>query len=589
MNWRNFFAELKRRHVYRVAVVYAVVAWLLTQIATQVFPFFEIPNWGVRLVVLTIVIGFPIALILAWAFELTPEGIKRAEDVDLTQGAAGRNGHKWIWIAATAAILAAGLFVGGIFNLFHAKQKAAATPANDKSIAVLPLVNESGDSAQEFFSDGLSEELINVLGQNHELRVMGRNSSFHFKGKADDSRAIGHALGVANLLEGSVRKEGDHVRISVALVDAADGSQRWSHIYDRDLNDIFATQEEIAKSVGDQLRVTLLGTATISLARPSNGNLAAYNAYLKGQYLYEQYNFDSAKKALPFLKEATRLDPHYAEAYALKARAWYLIGIIRGSEGKEALENARLAARTALSLKPNLAMAHAALGSTYIYADWNLKAAEDELSLVRDKDSIVLKNLSTIRSIQWRAEEAIALNKEAISLDPVHAILYGDLAGKLMSLGQLDQAKVAARKAVELQPAAPTGHSTLAAIAILQKQPDVAVREAELAPPGVIHDVAVTLAQQTRRHQPEADAAVKVLIDQHAVDDPLGIALVYAYRGEGDKVFEWLDRAYELHEPRLIGNLTNPFLERYRSDPRFAALCNKMGLPIPPMTLSSVF
>src|SRR3984893_12085374 len=449
MNWRNFFAELKRRHVYRVAVVYAVVAWLLIQIATQVVPFFEIPNWGVRLVVLAIVTGFPVALILAWAFELTPEGIKRAEDVDLIQDAAGRSGHKWIWIAATVAILAAGLFVGGIFNLFHAKQKAAATSANDKSIAVLPLMNESRDSAQEFFSDGLSEELINVLGQNHELRVMGRNSSFHFKGKTDDSRAIGKALGVANLLEGSVRKEGDHVRISVALVDAADGSQRWSHIYDRDLNDIFATQEEIAKSVGDQLRVKLLGTATISLARPSNGNLAAYNAYLKGQYLYEQYNFDSAKKALPFLKKATRLYPHYAKAYPYKARAWYMIGIIRGAEGKEALENARLAARTALSLKPNLAVAHAALGSTYIYADWNLKAAEDELSLVRDKDSIVLKNLSTIRSIQWRPEEAIALNKEAISLDPVHAILYGDLAGKLMSLGQLDQAKVAARKAVE--------------------------------------------------------------------------------------------------------------------------------------------
>jgi tetratricopeptide (TPR) repeat protein len=226
-------------------------------------------------------------------------------------------------------------------------------------------------------------------------------------------------------------------------------------------------------------------------------------------------------------------------------------------------------------------MAHAALGFIYIYADWNLKAAEDELSLVRDKDSIVLRDLSIIRSIQWRPEEAIALNKEAISLDPVHAVLYGNLAGKFMSLGQLDQAKVAARKAVELQPTAATAHSTLAVIAILEKQPDVAMREAELEPHGVIHDVAVTLAQQTRRDQPEADAAVNMLIARHAADDPLGIAIVYACRGEADKVFEWLDRAYELHEPRLIGNLTNPFLERYESDPRFAALCNKMGLSVP--------
>ena len=195
MNWSNFFAELKRRNVYKVAVVYAVVAWLLTQIATQVFPFFEIPDWGTRLVVLGIVIGFPIALILAWAFELTPEGIKRAEDVALTNDGAGPTPHRWIWITATAAILAAGLFVVGIFDLFHAKRHAASS-AKDKSIAVLPLVNDSGDPAQEYFSDGLSEELICGLGQIHELRVMGRNSSFHFKGKSDDSRAIGQALGV---------------------------------------------------------------------------------------------------------------------------------------------------------------------------------------------------------------------------------------------------------------------------------------------------------------------------------------------------------------------------------------------------------
>lgn len=581
MNWGNFFGELKRRHVYRVAVVYAVVAWLLIQIATQVFPFFEIPDWGIRLVVLAIVIGFPVALLLAWAFELTPEGIKRAEDVDLTKYGAGRRRRTWIWITATAAILAAGLFVGGIFNLFYAKPNATATPADDKSIAVLPLVNESGDPAQEYFSDGLSEELINGLGQIHELRVMGRNSSFHFKGKTDDSRAIGHALGVANLLEGSIRKDGDHVRISVELVDAADGSQRWSQTYDRDPKDIFATQEEIAKSVGDQLRLALLGTEAMSLAHPSNGNLEAYNAYLRGQYLYEQFNLDSATKALSFLKEATHLDPRYAEAYALKARAWELIGIIREAEGKEAFENARRAATTALSIKPNLAMAHAALGYIYIFADWNLKAAEDELSLVHDKDSVVLRELSIIRNIQWRAEEAVALNKEAISLDPVHAVLYSDLASSLISVGQLDQAKVAARKAVELQPPAVTAHSTLAVIAILQKQPDLATREAELAPHGVIHDVAVTLAQQARGDQPEANAAVKVLIEQHAADDPLGIAVVYASRGEADKLFEWLDRAYALHEPRLIGNLRNPFLERYRSDPRFAALCNKMSLPRP--------
>ena len=270
MNERNFFAELKRRNVYKVAVAYAVVAWLLMQVASQIFPFFEIPNWVVRLVVLLLVIGFPIALIIAWAFEVTSEGIKRTEAAD----AAGQRsrGVAWIYVVLIGAALSVGLFFVGRYTAGHAtarlaaeevqrdKQSEVATAGPDKSIAVLPLVNESGDPKDEYFSDGLSEELIAALAQISGLKVIGRSSSFRFKDRKEEPRTIGEKLGVSTLLDGTVRKQGDRVRIVAELVNAADGIQLWTRTFDRELKDIFAVQEEIAKAVAESLKVTLLGS-----------------------------------------------------------------------------------------------------------------------------------------------------------------------------------------------------------------------------------------------------------------------------------------------------------------------------------------
>src|ERR1700730_854238 len=274
MNPNQFFGELRRRHVYKVAVAYAVVGWLLIQVATQVFPFLEIPNWAIRLIILAIAIGFPVALIIAWAFELTPEGIRRTEDAD----AAGQRSRGGIWMALVviAAALALGLFFLGRYTSGNATPRIseATTGLNpQKSIAVLPLVNTSGDSSNEYFSDGLSEELIAVLAKIPELKVIGRSSSFFFKGKSSDSTAIGQKLGVANLIEGSVRKQGDRVRIVAELISAADGRSLWSDTYDRELKDVFAVQAEIAKSVAEQMKVKLLGERQQSDAAPSNQNL----------------------------------------------------------------------------------------------------------------------------------------------------------------------------------------------------------------------------------------------------------------------------------------------------------------------------
>src|SRR6266481_6100089 len=250
MNPNQFFGELRRRNVYKVAVAYAVVAWLLMQIASQIFPFFEIPNWVVRLVVLALILGFPIALIIAWAFEATPEGIKRTEAAD----AAGQQsrGGAWIYVVLIGAALSVGLFFIGRYTAGRVtplhNERATASNAQ-KSIAVLPLLNESGDPNDEYFSDGLSEELIAALSQIKELKVIGRSSSFRFKDKKEEPKTIGEKLGVSTLLEGTVRKQGDRVRIVAELINAADGSELWSRTFDRELKDIFAVQAEIAGAV----------------------------------------------------------------------------------------------------------------------------------------------------------------------------------------------------------------------------------------------------------------------------------------------------------------------------------------------------
>src|SRR5215831_6373401 len=280
MNPHSLFAELKRRHVYRVAIAYCVVAWLLVQIATQVFPFFEIPTWIVRLVVLISALGFPVALMIAWAFEMTPEGLKRDDQVRPDDSVPRWSRRKFGAVVVTVAICAAGV---PLVHLIRTKpaflsRASAASALSEKSIAVLPLVNESGGADEEYFSDGLSEELIAALAQVKELKVIGRNSSFRFKGQKEQSSVIAEKLGVSTLLEGTVRKQGDRVRIVAELVNAADGSELWSRTFDRELQDIFAVQAEIANAVASSLELTFLNRGNGQYKNGPTKDVEAHNA-----------------------------------------------------------------------------------------------------------------------------------------------------------------------------------------------------------------------------------------------------------------------------------------------------------------------
>src|SRR6478672_9159645 len=486
MDVQKFFAELKRRNVYKVAVVYAVVAWLLIQAASILFPTFEAPGWVMKVFFAVVVAGFPIALILAWAFELTPEGLKRTEFADELPTKAPRS-RAWIYVVTLGGAISIGLFFLGRYTATSKQSGSVEVPA--KSIAVLPLVNTSGDPGNDYFSDGLSEELIAVLAKIPGLKIIGRSSSFLFKGKSDDSRAIGEKLGVTNLLEGSVRKQGDRVRIVAELINAADGRTLWSETYDRELKDVFAVQSEIATAVTEQLKIKLLGAPAKSDAAPSNNNLAAYNALQQGTFYFRLSTEEGTRKATEFYGEAIRLDPRYALAYAQLSAAWRQLAAtwLAGAEANEAYAKARNAAQTALSLAPNLAAGHEALGFVLVTPDLNFTAAEAEF---REAEKLAPADagpkfaLSFLFAVQGRLAEAENIMRQTLALDPLGVTRYLNLARILIAGGRYDDAEAALRKAIELQPAAARLHAYLTTLDLIRGNAAAALQDAQLEPKG---------------------------------------------------------------------------------------------------------
>jgi TolB-like protein len=585
MNPKIFFGELKRRNVYKVAVAYAVVGWLLIQVATQVFPFLEIPNWAIRFVIFVTALGFPVALIIAWAFELTPEGIKRTEDADTVRQQS--RGGAWIAVVVIAAALSVGLFFLGRYTAGRAttRQGETATEILEKSIAVLPLVNTSGDPSNEYFSDGLSEELIAVLAKIPELKVIGRSSSFFFKGKSNDSAAIGQKLGVANLIEGSVRKQGDRVRIVAELISAADGRSLWSETYDRQLKDVFAVQEEIAKAVAEQMKVRLLGEKTRSDAVPSNQNPAAHNAVLQSDFYFQQQTAESIQKAISFAQEAVRLDPNYALAYAKLSQAWRQYGASFATANTEkAYEEARLAAEKAASLAPDLVEVRKAIGWIWMTPALDFRAAEKEFrrALELSPGDAGAKNaLSYSLMAQGRFAEAEQTCREAILLDPLVTVLWYNLGRLAVAAGRYQDADESFRKGLEIQPHAARFHTYLSTLDILLKNPTAALQQAQLEPDAFWREYALTLIQQTQPDRSAADTALRNFSTTYASNGAYQIAVVHALRKEPDEMFRWLDNAYATHDSGLSQLVITPFVFEYHDDPRFVALCQKLGVQLP--------
>jgi TolB-like protein/tetratricopeptide (TPR) repeat protein len=483
---------------------------------------------------------------------------------------------------AVIAILAA----GAAYYFTSHRSRGAAIP--EKSIAILPMVNSTGDPANEYFSDGMSEEFISSLSRLHDLKVIGRTSSFQFKGKTDDSKTIGEKLGVFYLLEGSVGKSADHLRIVVALIKSGDGTSVWSETYDRELKDIFAVQSEIAGAVAKQLKVTL-GTngqaaQLTTAATPSNQNVEAYNALLQGNFYHDRGTAEDYRKAIGYYEEAIRLDPHYALAYAklsTAARSLANGGSVTTKEQQEAIAKARASAKSALGLDPNLPEAHSAQGIILGLTDFNPVAAQTEIRRALElapQDAAVSGNLALLLSGFGRLDEAVALNQRAIALDPLRNALFFNLALCLTGLGRYDEAEAALRKAIELQPQSAQNYTRLAMIQILRGNSGAAVELAKRETDPFWRTFALALAQFANGERAEADAALKKMIDENADDAGSQIAEVYALRKEPEKMFEWLERAWATHDTGVTDLLSDPFLRAYKDDPRFIALAQKIGV-----------
>jgi TolB-like protein len=486
----------------------------------------------------------------------------------------------------SAAIAAALLLALGYFGLERSNRSKPSIP-DAASIAVLPLANESGEASQQYFSDGISEDLITALSQFPGLKVIGRTSAFRFRESKEDSRSIGAKLGVAHLLEGSVRRAGEMVRVSAELIDTADGSTQWSERYDRPYKDLFALQDEITRAVAGALRAKLVPGehAEAQSERPPSGSLEAYNAMLQGRFYEARRTEADIRAAIEHYTDATRLDPHYAFAWSSISLAWNALGATFPDTVpmQPAFAEARRTAATALALAPGLAAAHLARGNVLNNADLDWRGAEEEFRRALElapNDGGAKFYLASQLATLGQVEQAVELTRQALATDPLVANSYYFLAGYLQALNRLDEAERAVRKAIELQPRAAAYHAVLAGIEVQRGDARAALTAAQQEPQQGWRYIALAFAHQIGGDHPTADAALQTLIEQRAEFAAYQIAEVYAFREDADNTFAWLDRAWSNRDSAIGFLLYDPFILRYQNDARFAAFCRKVGLPV---------
>jgi TolB-like protein len=467
MNNRNFSSELKRRNVYKVAVAYAIVGWLIVQVATQVFPFLEIPNWVVRLVIALVAIGFPVAVVIAWAFELTPEGIKRTEDVDPTVTARQPRKRTWVVVVIAGAALSVGLFLFGRYSAQTARQDAspartepaAASTISKKSIAVLPFENLSDDKDAAYFADGIQDEILTKLASIADLKVISRTSTAKYKSKPEDLKTVSQQLGVATVLEGSVQKARDKVRVNVQLIDARADSHLWAKTYDRNLADVFAIQSEVAQEIADSLQAKLSPTEASKVASAPANDTQAYDFFLKGEFeqriANSNFRPEAFDQAARWYKEAIARDPNFALAIAQLAicqlRRHWLTDPLTDAEVMEA---GRLA-KQAVTLAPDLTEAHVALGLFYYYGFRDYEPALTEFRRaieLQPNNALALSFVAFVHRRQDKWDLTLDELKRSIDLNPRDAYTIGGLAETYVFLRKWREAEDTARKALTIDP-----------------------------------------------------------------------------------------------------------------------------------------
>ncbi|MGH8234670.1 MAG: tetratricopeptide repeat protein [Rhodanobacteraceae bacterium] len=571
----SFYAELKRRNVLRAAAFYSAMAWLLVQVATQVFPFFHVPEWVVRWVVVAAVVGFPFATALAWFYEWTPQGIQRESEVSPDASIARQTGRKLDLGIIVVLTLAVVILLADKLIL-HRDVDAAP----ERSIAVLPLINESGNPGNEYFSDGLSEELIAALAQIPNLKVIGRSSSFRFRHSDESSKSIGAKLGVATLLEGTVRREGRRVRIVVELVNAMDGRELWAQTYDRELKDIFEVQSEIAQGVADSLKVTLPGSLHL-ITKHHVPNFDTYDHYLFGLQLLIHNKYAGFATAVDAFRQAIAMDPDYAQAYAglAMAESFAVEDNPNPVEVAVAHRRARVAAERAVALDPQLGDAYAARGYLRAVNDWNWNGALADLQealRLDPKDARNQLRYGYLLATLGRLQEASAAFSNGIDEDPLFPPIWYWLGRVQAAQGDYAGARRAMRRVLAIDPEFEDAASYLGTLSLLQG--DATTAQTIFAKLG--RPTGAAMAEHDLGRPVSSKLALEQFIAKHAQDRAYAIATAYAWSNNPDQAFAWLERAVVQHDSSLVAIKYDPLLCGLHADPRFNQLLAKLGLPL---------
>jgi TolB-like protein len=585
---RNFFAELQRRNVIRAAILYAGGVWAIAQGISQLAPSVGAPEWTTRWFLVAAAIGFPLWIAFAWFYEFTPEGLKRESEVERHESITHQTGRKLDFAIIGVLAVAVVLLLTDRFVLRHGVNQEGEIAISEKSIAVLPFVNMSDDKGNEYFSDGISEELLNVLAKVQQLHVAARTSSFSFKGKNAPIPEIAKTLLVANVLEGSVRKSGNEVRITAQLIRATDGYHVWSDTWDRNLDDIFKIQDEIAAKVVEELKVTLLGSAPKVRAT----NPEAYALYLQGNEVARPATVEAVDASDALYRRALELDPKYVPALdGLTRNAFNRVVIASHDEAQQKLGYAevRKLADQAIAVDPDYAPTYGRLGGLA------LRCCDDVVGAARhfqhalaldSRDLNLLSNSTSVLIALGRFDQAAAVTEVLLRRDPVNVATRSKLAGIEQMAGRYDKSIENYRTVLTLLPTRYGIKKAIAQSMLLKGDAQAALPEFEREPDAEERLWYLSMVYHALGRNSESDAALHEFSAKYAADAAYQIAQAHAFRGEADEAYAWLEKAREQKDPGLIEVLQERFLDRIHNDPRWLPFLRKLGKD--PETLSKI-
>lgn len=569
----SIYAELRRRNVFRMAVLYAVTAWLLMQVTEVVVSLALLPEWMGQAVLVVLALGFPISLIFAWIYEITPDGLKLEKEVDRTESITHLTGRRMDFIVI--ALLLAALLVFA-YDKWFSGRGADSAHVPSISIAVLPFRNTSLDPNQEYLSDGLAEDLSLVLAKSPELRVAARKSCSSFKGLDLEVSDIARRLRVVYVLDGAVRRSGDRLRISAQLTRASDAHPIWLQSYDRQFSDVQVIQGEIAREISKQLELELPDSALAARRTDSN----VYSLYLRARHMERRGTADAYEQAVVLYRQALEIDPEYADAWTGLARA-YGNQADKGLRGHEEGRTLALqAVNRALAIDPDSAQAHAerAWEAMYLDEDYALAARSFEKALdLAPNDPEVAYDAATLLQILGRLEEAIALKEFSISRDPVNPRRHFNLGNAYLFGGRFEAAVVSYRMALALDPEWLGAHYHIGRALLLGGDPEAALNAMESESFEAWRMVGLPMVYHDLGRKEEAEAALGELIRKYEKDAAFNIAYVLAYFGQPDRAFEWLEKAVLYADSGLSEIIVTPELASLHDDPRWLGFLRKLG------------